>query len=259
MLHLIRSYCRYLFSAKNAHHLHSPFVFNLYNEIININKKYYVFSLIEKLRLSFMNNYQKIDVTDFGAGSHLNSSPQKTLSSLAKISSTPRKEAQLLFKLINHFDCKNIIELGTCLGFTTLYLQKANTKSNIFTFEGCPNVAKIAQENFNALEAKNINIIVGNINNTLPEKLKTITTIDFLFLDANHRYQATLDYFELCLPKLHKNSIVVLDDIHWSADMEKAWQEIIKRKEITISIDLFGLGLLFFHQNQEKENFILKF
>ncbi|TAG85728.1 MAG: class I SAM-dependent methyltransferase [Bacteroidetes bacterium] len=259
MLHLIKSYFRYLWQAKTAHSLHSPFVFHLYTEIITAYKKYYVFNSIEKLRIKMLSNYQKIDVTDFGAGSHLNSSPQKTISSLAKISSTPAKEAQLLFKLINYFDTKTIVELGTCLGLTTLYLQKANSKNKVYTFEGCPNIAKIAKENFKELDSKNIDITIGNIDETLPKKLIEIDKIDFLFLDANHRYQATLNYFDLCLPKLNKNSIVILDDIHWSADMEKAWNKIIEKQEVTISIDLFGLGILFFHQNQEKQNFILRF
>ncbi len=259
MLHLIQSYFRYLWKAKNEHHLHSPFVFHLYTEIIANYKKYYAFNAIEKLRVNMISNHTKIEIKDFGAGSHVNSSPQKTISSLAKIASAPRKEAQLLFKLINHFDTKTIVELGTCIGLTTLYLQQANTKNKVFTFEGCPNIAQIAQQNFDTFDAKNIDLTIGNIDETLPKKLKEIKNIDFLFLDANHRYEATLRYFEWCLPKLNAQSIVILDDIHWSADMEKAWNEIIQRKEITISIDLFGLGILFFHQNQEKEDFILRF
>jgi predicted O-methyltransferase YrrM len=260
MKHLIKSYFEYFFKATNAHGLHSPFVFNLYNEVIKNRQKFYAFKEIENLRFQFLGKNEIIEVQDFGAGSHIQKKTQKSLSYLAKTASAPPKEAQLLFKLINYFDCKNIIELGTCIGLTTLYLHKVNTKNKIITFEGCPNLANIATKNFQKLNAdKNIEIIVGNLDNTLEKKLKEIKTIDFLFLDANHQLLPTLRYFELCLPKLHQKSIVVLDDIHWSKEMQEAWQQIQNRKEVTISIDLFGLGILFFHQKQNKENFVLKF
>jgi predicted O-methyltransferase YrrM len=197
-------------------------------------------------------------VTDLGAGSKINSSNKRTVASIAITAEKSPRLAQLIFSLIEYLKPKVIIDLGTSLGLTTIYEALANKGSEVYTFEGCPETSRIALENFKKLKIQNIELIEGNIDQTLENQLKQLSKIDFVFFDANHRYEPTIRYFNLCFTKAHEETCFVFDDIHWSDEMDQAWQEIIKDERVTVSIDLFYLGIVFFRKKQPKEHFILR-
>jgi len=251
-------YLSFLLKSGNEHSIHSPFVFDLYTKAIKSRKQFYIFSEIEKLRRELNRSNQEIIVTDYGAGSKVHSSNQRTISSIAKTAEKSPRLAQLIFCLIEYLKPNVIIDLGTSLGITTIYEALANKDSNVYTFEGCPQTSRIAKENFKKLKIQNIELIEGNIDQTLDYQLAKLPEIDFVFFDANHRYEPTLRYFNLCLNKAHEESCFVFDDIHWSDEMDKAWQEIIKDERVTVSIDLFYLGIIFFRKKQPKEHFTLR-
>jgi predicted O-methyltransferase YrrM len=258
---LIKKYLQYLFSAKDEHSLHSPFVYELYLEIIKPTKKskHIDYQSIESLRKQLKSNQTEITITDFGAGSKIYKGNQRTITQIAKNAEKSPKFGKLLYRLIAHFQSKTIIDLGTSLGVTTIYQSKANCQAKIYSFEGCPATAKIAQDNFQQLSCENIELIVGNIDETLPGILAKIEHLDFAFFDANHRYEPTVRYFEQCLEKAHEDSVFVFDDIHWSDEMEQAWEYIKSHDKSLITIDLFFVGLVFFRKKQPKQSFILKF
>jgi predicted O-methyltransferase YrrM len=258
---LIKKYLQYLFSAKDEHSLHSPFVYELYLEIIKPTKKskHIDYQSIESLRKQLKSNQTEITITDFGAGSKIYKGNQRTITQIAKNAEKSPKFGKLLYRLIAHFQSKTIIDLGTSLGVTTIYQSKANCQAKIYSFEGCPATAKIAQDNFQQLSCENIELIVGNIDETLPGILAKIEHLDFAFFDANHRYEPTVRYFEQCLEKAHEDSVFVFDDIHWSDEMELAWEYIKSHDKSLITIDLFFVGLVFFRKKQPKQSFILKF
>jgi predicted O-methyltransferase YrrM len=251
-------YLKHYFSAGNEHGLHSPFVYELYSQTIRPKKDYYVFSEIENLRKELLNSKEKITVKDFGAGSKVEKGNIRSVSSIAKNSEKSPRMAQLIFKLVNHFQPDVLIDLGTSLGITTIYESFAREEALIYTFEGCPATAEIARKNFGRLKRKNIRLIEGNIDQTLPDILKQIPKIDFVFFDANHRFEPTLRYFNTCLEKTHEDSIFVFDDIHWSDEMEQAWEKIKADERVTLTIDLFYIGLVFFRKKQPKQDFWLK-
>ena len=256
---MIKYYLQFLLASKNEHSLHSPFVFELYTKIIQTKTQFTVFEQIENLRKKLFKNCSIINITDFGAGSRIYKTNQREIRQIAKSAEKNPKFGKLLFRLIQHFKPSTIFDLGTSLGITTIYESKAYESSQIFTFEGCPATATIAQQNFNELNCKNIEIIIGNIDETLPIELSKIRQLDFAFFDANHRFEPTIKYFELCLEKATERSVFVFDDIHWSDEMHKAWQFIRNHKEVMISIDLFYVGLVFFRKNQPKQDFVLRF
>ena len=256
---MIKYYLQFLLASKNEHSLHSPFVFELYTKIIQTKTQFTVFEQIENLRKKLFKNCSIINITDFGAGSRIYKTNQREIRQIAKSAEKNPKFGKLLFRLIQHFKPSTIFDLGTSLGITTIYESKAYKSSQIFTFEGCPATATIAQQNFNELNCKNIEIIIGNIDKTLPIELSKIGQLDFAFFDANHRYEPTVKYFELCLKKANEETVFVFDDIHWSAEMHEAWQVIKTHPTVMISIDLFYVGLIFFRKNQPKQDFILRF
>lgn len=247
------------FSAKTRHGVHSPFVYTLIDEVIYNYKKTPYEATIENKRLQLKTDDRTITITDYGAGSMLNNGKQKAVKTLARNALKPKKVAQLIARLAHRFSPDLLIELGTCLGITTAYLAKAVPTAHVISIEGCPQTARIAQQNLADLGIKNASLKVGNFDNLLPQVLQEFQTIDFLFVDGNHRKDATLRYFYACLPKVHRQTVLIFDDIYWSGGMKAAWQEIKNHPQVTLTIDLFYIGLVFFKQDQAKEHFKIRF
>jgi predicted O-methyltransferase YrrM len=244
---------------RNGHGIHSPFVYDLLTNIIEDETPFYCFENIEKLRSDLLKNSETITVTDLGAGSKKNKSNQRKIKDIAKFSMTTERNAQLLFRLVNHFKPHNIIELGTSLGLTTLYLSFPNKNANIYTIEGCPEIAKVASKIFAISNVSNIKQYVGNFDVKLPEVLHDAQQADFVFFDGNHRKEPTINYFNMCLPHISENSVFIFDDIHWSQGMEEAWNEIKQNEQVSLTIDLFYVGLVFFKKDLQKQDFVIKF
>ena len=83
--------------------------------------------------------------------------------------------------------------------------------------------------------------------------------LDFVFIDANHKSEAILNYFNLCLSKVHSNTVIVIDDIYWSSDMEKAWKKIKNSPQVMSTIDLFELGIVFFNPDLHKKHYKMRY
>jgi len=259
---LISAYLRYLSRARDEHSLHSPFLFSLYtNTIRTDNRREPAFKSIRQLRKELRQNTQLIDITDLGAGSKVNTSRQRTIRDIAKNSQKPARFGRLLYRLIRRTKAHTVLDLGTSLGVTTAHLAEAakETGGRVTTFEGCPQTAAVARQNFDQLGIRNVTIVIGNLDETLVEQVKTLPPLDFVFFDANHRYEPTVRYFETCLTNIQNDTVFVFDDIHWSAEMEQAWQYIKAHPAVTVTVDLFWVGLVFFRQEQPRQDFILRF
>jgi predicted O-methyltransferase YrrM len=258
--HTLKAYWKYFWRAKDEHSIHSPFIFEFYTQVIkNQDYEYYAFKEIEALRNLLLENKEVIAIEDFGAGSKVHSKPQRSIEQIAKTATKSQKIGQVLFRIANFFQPKYVLDLGTCLGITTAYIAAPLPHSHFYTFEGSGSLAQIAQKHFKILNLPQIKIVQGNIDQTLPKILKEIPQIDFAFVDANHRYEPTCRYFELMLTKIHEESILIFDDIYWSEEMQKAWEKIYQDTRVTLSIDLFEIGIVFFRQKQPKQHFVLKF
>jgi predicted O-methyltransferase YrrM len=259
---LLLAYLRYLSRARDEHSLHSPFLFSLYTRVVRAdNRREPAFAPIRTLRRVMRRTSEKIAITDFGAGSKVNASNERSIGDIARNSQKPARFGRLLYRLARRFGAKTILDLGTSLGLTTAYLSEAARLNDgrVLTFEGCPQTAAVARDNFCRLDLPNTTVIVGNIDETLPQQLAALQTVDFVFFDANHRYEPTIRYFETCLAKKHNDTVFVFDDIHWSDEMEQAWAYIRKHPSVSVTVDLFWVGLIFFRQEQPRQDFILQF
>ena len=255
-----KAYLKYFFSARHRKgcSIHSPFLFDLITEGLHPNLPKSSFSKIEALRKTLISSKETITVNDPGAGSKKIKGQKRQISKIAKTSLTQEKYALLLVKLIRHFNISSVLELGTSLGITTLYLASAN-KTKVITIEGAENIGEIARKNFERLQAENIRLIISDFSETLSKLNETKQNFDFVFIDGNHRYDATLDYFEKLKTLTHNNSILVFDDIHWSNSMQQAWQTIIADKSVTLSLDIFQFGIVFFKKELSKQHFVLRY
>ncbi len=253
------AYIRYSIHASTKHDIHSPFVFELLTKVIENKRKEPVFSEIEGLRKNLLGSTEEIEVEDLGAGSSVLPGNCRKVSQIAKYALKSPKYAQLLYRLVARFKPSDILELGTSFGISTLYMASGNELCNIITLEGCPAIANKARAHFKALNKTNIRIVEGNFDATLSEILQQVNTLDLVFFDGNHRKEPTLDYFNQCLKKKHRGSLFIFDDIHWSEKMTEAWEEIMNHPEVTITIDLHQMGLVFFRTGQEKQHFVIRF
>jgi predicted O-methyltransferase YrrM len=257
-LRFAKDYLLHRLKAKTRHGVHSPFVYRLVDKVIYDLQDKEVYSGPEGLRKQLFNDQRTITVTDLGAGSHLNNNRQKKVGDIARNALKPPKLAQLLHRLAADLKPRNIIELGTCLGITTIYLQKAAPGAKVYTLEGCPETSRIANETFTKAGLNDIDLITGNFNETLPAVIDKLAELDFVFVDGNHQKDATLKYFDWCLPKVHENSLLIFDDIYWSEGMKEAWNEIKAHPRVTATIDLFWIGLVFFKGGRVKEDFLIR-
>ena len=259
---LAKKYFHYYFKAQNGkgHGIHSPFVFDFIIHVLNDKKKYDCYSKIESLRNELLKKNDSIEVEDFGAGSPVMPFKNRRIKDIAGTSLKKKKYAQLLLRIAKYYESKDIIELGTSFGISTSYLASASDNSNITTFEGSHNIAKIALDNFKKIDLHNIELIEGDFEKTLPLAIDKIKNVDLLFIDGNHRKEPTLDYFNFFLKKSGPQSIFIFDDIHWSKGMEEAWSLVQQHESVTLTIDLFFIGLVFFSNDfKVKQHFTIRF
>ena len=262
MLFQIKSYLKFLWHSKNEHAVHSPFVFSLLTKCFYDKKSKPEYAVLRKYRKSLLANNNTIEVTDFGAGSKVFKSNTRVISKIAKTAGITSKRAELLFRVTHYFQPDSILEIGTSLGLATAALslgsRSVGIKAKIITLEGCPNTMAIAKSQLQLFHFDNVNPIVAEFSNYLSDF--RLSTFDFklIYFDGNHSKKATLDYFELLLPTITNETVWIFDDIHWSAEMEEAWKIIKKHPKVTVTIDTFQWGLVFFRREQPKQHFIIR-
>jgi predicted O-methyltransferase YrrM len=259
---LVKKYIHYFFTASNGkgHGIHSPFVFDFVKNVLNDRNDYKLYQTVESLRKQLLNDHNVVEVLDLGAGSVTSKSRKRKISDIARFAAKPKRFGQLMFRIIRHYQPRNIIELGTSLGITTCYLAMANTSASVITLEGAPSIAAKAIKNFELSGIKNVQLQEGNFDETLVLVLSGINSLDFAFVDGNHQKEPTLRYFRLLSDKINNASILIFDDIHWSAEMEEAWEIIKAQPMVTLTIDLFFVGLIFFSDEFKiKQHFVINF
>ncbi len=227
--------------------------------VLKDDRQFYAFQRLEDVRSSLKSNKHKIDLEDYGSGSSIHRSKTRSISDIASSALSLPYQCRVLFRLVEYFRPKEILELGTSLGLSAAYMASANKASNITTLEGDSNILSIAQQVHHGLNLDNINTILGPFNQTLNATLAQIPQVDLAFIDGHHEKEATLRYYDAISPHLHKDSLVIIDDIYWSKGMNEAWQELHMRQEVTLSLDLHFCGILFFRvENLIKEHHLIR-
>ncbi len=239
----ISQYLRHFFTARhsNGFGVHSPYMFDFIQSVLKERKAFHAFEAIEQIRMEMLNSKETIDCTDFGTGT----GGVKKINKIAQKAIKSPRLAQMLFRIINHSKSIRILELGTSLGISSMYMAAVSSTSQCITIEGCPNISELAQQNFNRLGLGQIKLITANIDEELANILEIYGKQDFIFIDANHRYEALIRYFEICIAHANEQAIIVIDDIYWSPDMKKAWQKIQKHELVRSTIDIFHMGIVF--------------
>ncbi len=235
--------------------VHPPFLYNLLDLVLTEKNRVSETPKIEQLRNKLLRDSRVIEITDLGAGSLTGAGDRRHIRDIARYSAKPKKWGQTLHRLAAEMKPKNLLELGTSLGMSAAYLASAVPKGKLITLEGCPVIASEARKNIDSLNLKNVEIRTGHFDQTLPALLSEIPSVDFAYIDGNHTEEATLRYFYWLKEKSYERTVLVFDDIHWSPGMAAAWQKIRNDDSVTLSVDLFRLGLVFFRSGLTKQHF----
>lgn len=246
---------------------------------------YYAWGEIEKVRAKMLADTREVEFVDYGAGignresenGNREARDRRKVSDIAKRSLAKKKYAQMLARLVNWLerplltsplrggigdrrlaigDGLIIVELGTSLGVTTAYMAAMDKRNRVITYEGCPAVAEIAKENWEALGLKNIDCRVGEITADILDR--DLERVDVAFIDANHTYAGTRAYFNVLAEKVHRKSVMIVDDIHYNKEMEQAWREICADERVTSTMDLYQMGLVFFDKDYWKRDYRIR-
>ena len=265
---IAKSYLKFLWNSKNEHGVHSPFVFDLITKCFYDTSSKQEYLLLKKYRNSLLENKNTIEVTDFGAGSRVFKSNTRQIAKIAKTAGISKKRAELLFRIVNYFQPSSILEIGTSLGLATSALSigtrvadersGAKPKAKITTLEGCPVTMEVAKNELESQNFKNIEFINTEFESYLKNCQLSTINYQLIYFDGNHSKKATLDYFNLLLPTITNDSVWIFDDIHWSKDMEEAWEIIKNHEKVKVTIDTFQWGIVFFRVEQEKEHFVIR-
>jgi predicted O-methyltransferase YrrM len=259
---LALKYLHYYLTASNGkgHGTHSPFIFDFITKVLNDKTIYPAYKKAEGLRNRLLNDSRMFVVEDFGAGSRVLKKHKRSIKSVARNTAKSKKYGQLLFRMARYYQPASILEMGTSLGITTSYLRMAKPDAKLVTMEGAGEIAAVAKQNFLQLSFQAIELIEGNFDDKLEEVLAGFDTIDFAFIDGNHRQLPTETYFQQLLPKAASHSIFIFDDIHWSREMEAAWKTIKDHPSVRCSVDLFFIGIIVFRKEfREKQHFTIRF
>lgn len=241
---------------RRGHGIHSPFLYQFVTTVLLKSRETPGnISNINSLRRALLNNNSIIQVEDMGAGSLNLKSRERRIKDIARFSSTSQKYGILFHRLTHYLQPRTIVETGTCLGLGTLYLASGYPESKIITLEGSKTLGALASKHFRQLGYRNIRQMTGNFEDTLPKALEMSGTCDLIYVDGNHTREATLHYFRIILRYTNENTIVLFDDIRWSAEMKEAWDTICLHEKVTLSVDLFQLGLIFFNTKLNKQHF----
>lgn len=256
----IKSWMRHQFRARHrkGYGIHSPFVFYFVREVMYERYPFYGFATIQAVREMLQRSRQKINIKSIGAPS-VYPAKEKTIRQLVKEGSMPAKYGELLFRIIVWQSCQNIVELGTGTGIGSLYLSLPDSRSKVTTIEGNEELCHVASHVFENAGVSNVRVLNGKIDEVLPGFLKESGDVDFVLFDGDHQYEKTLQYFEMCLARCHNNTVLVFDDIHWSPEMEKAWIEIVNHPEVSVSIDLFRMGIVFLKKECTRQHYLVRY
>ncbi|NNC82097.1 MAG: class I SAM-dependent methyltransferase [Flavobacteriales bacterium] len=250
-----RSYLRYRKASVNRHGVHSPFLFDLIEKVFKGPST--GISEIEEVRKGFLNDDSPIDFEEHGAGSSFKQRKSTaTAASIASRSLSTPAQCMFLHRLCAHRSAKHILELGTSLGVSTAYLASAGAE--VHTIEASAAVHHMAQSRFGP-RFPSIQWHLGPFDEQLPKVLQESDPFDVVYVDGNHREASTVQYVEAIIPHLSEDAVMILDDIHWSEGMERAWDTVRDHREVTLSVDVFWCGMLFFKKGLSGEHFTIRY
>jgi predicted O-methyltransferase YrrM len=245
MLYQINQFLQFYAKAVTRYQIHSPFVFDLVQAVLEDDRYYYAYRDVEAIRAAMLHSDALLQVTDYGAGGQYGRHSTRPLRQIAANAASRPRQGRMLFRLIQHFRPDKILELGASVGVSTMYIAAAARQARLIALEGCPQTAAVCRTNLDALGLTNADIQTGAFDTTLTPALQQLDQVDWVFFDGDHRPEPTLRYFETCLGHAHGQTVFVFDDVYWSPGMTRAWEVVQNHPGVRLTVDFFDLSLAF--------------
>ncbi len=257
----IRRFIKYFVFSRHrlGYGIHSPFVFDLVSNVFRNKIEPDIVCSIEKIRKKLIADPGLININDLGAGSKKMKTNQRKVSDIARYSAVPRKYGILLSNMSRVFGSPLILEFGTSLGISTMYLAASCPKTTVITMEGCQETSEIATRNFEEARLTNIRLLNGSFEELVPSVKSENTCPGLVFIDGNHRKEPVIRYFSQVADMSDNNTVVIIDDINSSQDMAEAWSEIKNHKDVTLSVDIFRMGIAFFRKGLNRSGYVIRY
>lgn len=235
------NYFIYKFKSTNEHGVHSPFVFDLVTNVVYNNKDYYCYKTIEAQRKILL------DSTAVAGSLRVGELAKKMLD---------EKYSKLLFRLVNYFQPNSIVLITDELGIDTAYVASVSERLKVFSFQGDKELQKITASNLKQLKLKNVTSLeepsIG-----LPNMLKQLDILDFVVIHQKTK-EEVLSVFYQCLENANKSTVFVISNVGLP-EISGAWEEIKNNNQVTVTIDLFYMGIVFLRKEQVKEHFLIRY
>jgi predicted O-methyltransferase YrrM len=257
----IRRFTKYFIFSRHrcGHGIHSPFVFDLVSNVFRNKIEPDIVCSIEKIRKKLIADQGLINIYDLGAGSKKMKSNQRKVSDIARYSAVPRKYGILLSKMSKVFGNPLVLEFGTSLGISTMYLAASCPETTVVTMEGCKETSEVAAQNFEEAGLKNIRLLNGTFDELLPRIKNEKICPGLVFIDGNHKKEPVIRYFNQIAGMSDNSTVVIIDDIYSSQEMEQAWSEIKNHGDVSISIDIFRMGIVFFMKGLNRSSYVIRY
>lgn len=254
-------YLKYLIISRHrkGHGIHSPFVYDLVSRVFRNKISPDIVLMVETIRKNNISDKRILNITDLGAGSELMKSNNRKVSEIARCSAVPARYGRLLSNMAAEFGTPAIIEFGTSLGISTMYLALGHPEIQVYTMEGCRETSAVAEDNFRAAGINNVELMNGSFDDLLPELTRRKINPGLVFIDGNHRKEPLLKYFSIMSDLSDGRIVFIIDDIHQSSEMEEAWSEIRNNAEVSVTVDLFRMGLVFLRKGMSRMNYVIRY
>jgi len=254
-------YLKYIILSKHrkGFGIHSPFVFDLASRVFRNKIDPHIVCSIEKVRKKLKSDRRSIIVKDLGTGSEKLKSNKRKVSDIARNSPVPKKYGILLSNMALEFGNPLIIEFGTSIGISTMYMASGCPDTTVYSIEGCPAISDIAIENFREAGLKNITVLTGSFDEMWSAAISSSNKPGLVFIDGNHRKEPVLKYFTEIAEISDSKTVIVIDDIYYSKEMEEAWNEIKHCEKVTLTIDIFRMGIVFFRSGISSNNYTIRY
>ncbi len=251
--------------SQKLHGIHSPFVFAFLKDCVFADIQQPETDEIELHRKELLQDNTVLTFQDFGAGNRLKvNTPgnqkmkKQSVSYIARNSLHDPRDCRLFFRMIRYLESLSVLEMGTSLGITTSCFAKANPNATIDTLEGAEPIAQLAKEWFASIKLKNTTLHTGEFGEILNEVVEN-KEYDFVFLDGDHKGEKVWCYFNQLLKHISSDGVLVVDDIRWSPSMLACWKTIKKHPDVTVTLDMFRFGIVFFDPALSKQNYYIRF
>jgi predicted O-methyltransferase YrrM len=254
-------YLKYILLSRHSkgHGIHSPFIFDLVSRVFRNKTDSDIVFNVEKVRKRLIADHRSIIVSDLGAGSEYMKTNLRKVSDIARYSPVPLKYGLLLSNLAIEFGNPLIVEFGTSFGISTMFMAAACPETMVYTVEGCPETAEIADQNFKNAGLTNIKLFTSSFDRILPVIKQSENRPGLIFIDGDHRKGPVLKYFNKMAELSDNKTVIVIDDIYYSTEMAEAWKEIKKYDKVSATVDLFRMGIVFFREGMTHTDYTIRY